>query len=141
MAWKLRGTGVKHTLPFVTRFAGLWLLVTIAAVLVAASFAYLLFAEQGADGVSRALATQTILTILAVCALAVFTTHRLAGPWIAVRRALDAVRDGNLDYHLRIRSQDVHIKNVEAAFNEMLSTLRSRGAGAAGGSAPAEPRR
>jgi methyl-accepting chemotaxis protein len=127
MAWKVRGTGVKHTFPFVFRFAALWFLVTVAAVLVAAVTTWMLMAEQGSEGISRALATQTILTVLAVAALAVFTTHRLAGPWIAVKRALDAVRDGDLAYNLRIRSKDVHIKNVEASFNQMLASLRDRG--------------
>jgi nitrogen fixation/metabolism regulation signal transduction histidine kinase len=136
MVRKLRGTGVRHTLPFVGRFAGLWMLVTSAAVLVAAVSTYLVFAQQheGAS-IGRVLAMQTVFTILAVGALAVFTTHRLAGPWIAVRRALEAVRDGNLDDRLRIRTQDVHIKGVEHAFNEMLESLQRRG-----GAAPPAPR-
>jgi len=127
MVRKLRGSGVRHTLPFVGRFAGLWMLVTSAAVLVAAVSTYLLFAQdhEGAS-VGKVLAMQTVFTILAVGALAVFTTHRLAGPWIAVRRALEAVRDGNFDDRLRIRTQDVHIKSVEHAFNEMLDTLQGR---------------
>jgi hypothetical protein len=130
MAWKLRGTGVRHTLPFVGRFAGLWLLVTTAAVLVAAGSTWLLFSERSGDAsLGNALAVQTVLTVLAVGALAIFTTHRLAGPWIAVRRACEAVRDGNLDDDLRIRSQDIHIRNVERAFNEMLASLRAKGPG------------
>jgi methyl-accepting chemotaxis protein len=129
MAKKLRGTGVRHTIPFVGRFAGLWLVVTIAAVLVASGSSYMLFAERFGDdspGLMRALAVQTVLTVLAVVALAVFTTHRLAGPWIAVRRACEAVRDGNLSLRLRIRASDVHVKNVERAFNEMIDALEGK---------------
>ncbi|HEV8632204.1 MAG TPA: hypothetical protein VGV61_17955 [Thermoanaerobaculia bacterium] len=135
MAWKLRGSGVRHTLPFVGRFAGLWLIVTITAVLVAASSTYLVFAERApagiASSVGKALLLQTGLTILAVVALAVFTTHRLAGPWIAVRRALEQVRQGNLEDRLRIRANDVYIRDVERAFNEMLDSLKGKGPGAA----------
>jgi nitrogen fixation/metabolism regulation signal transduction histidine kinase len=62
--------------------------------------------------------------VIAVVALAVFTTHRLAGPWIAVRRALDRVRDGDLDTPLRIRTVDPYLREVERAFNEMRESLR-----------------
>jgi nitrogen fixation/metabolism regulation signal transduction histidine kinase len=130
MAKRLRGTGVKHTIGFVGRFSGLWMVVTIAAVLVAAASTYLVFAErfEGATQVRfvRALALQTGLTVVAVVALAIFTTHRLAGPWIAVRRALEAVRDGNLDTRLRIRASDINCKNVEVAFNEMVEALNGK---------------
>ena len=139
--WNLRGTGVKHTFPFVYRFAGLWFLVTVGAVLVAAATTWLLLIERGEENLTRVLATQTVLSVLAVAGLAVFTTHRIAGPWIAVRRALDAVRDGNLDYDLRIRSLDPQIKNVEASFNQMLATLRERnGASSSAGPAAGAPR-
>src|SRR5581483_10928728 len=94
MAKRLRGTGVQHTIGFVGRFSGLWMIVTIAAVLVAAGSTYMVFAErfEGATQARfvRALALQTGITVIAVIALAIFTTHRLAGPWIAVRRALEA---------------------------------------------------
>jgi nitrogen fixation/metabolism regulation signal transduction histidine kinase len=67
-----------------------------------------------------------------VIALAVFTTHRLAGPMIAIRRALEDVRDGKLDRTLRFRRSDPHLGEIENAFNEMAAALRER----AGKSAP-----
>jgi nitrogen fixation/metabolism regulation signal transduction histidine kinase len=128
MARKLRGTGVRHTIHMVGRFAGLWLLVTVAAVVVAAASSYLLIStvmDGAAEGLLRALLLQAALTIVAVIALAVFTTHRLGGPWIAVRRALESVRAGDLETQLRIRSADPYLQEVERAFNEMTAELRA----------------
>ena len=127
---KLRGSGVRYTLPYLGRFAGLWVLVTLTAVAVAAASSYLVFAERSADeaSVGGALLLQTVLIALAVIALGIFTTHRLAGPWIAVRRALDRVRSGDLETELRIRSNDAHLREVERSFNEMIAALRERAA-------------
>ncbi len=125
----IRGTGLRHTLPFFIRFAGLWLVVSIAAVLVAGVSSYLLFAqrlESGGDDLRNAIILQTVLSVLAVIALAVFTTHRLAGPWVAVRRALLAVRDGDLEARLRFRVSDPRLQEVQNAFDEMVSSVRQR---------------
>ena len=130
MERRIRGSGLRHTFPYFVRYAALWLVVTIAAVLVASVSSYLLFAARvggaGVAGLRYALIIQTVLTILAVVALAVFTTHRLAGPWIAVRRALEAVRDGDLQARLRFRASDPRIQVVEVAFEQMLASLRER---------------
>jgi nitrogen fixation/metabolism regulation signal transduction histidine kinase len=132
MGKRFRGAGVQHTIHLVGRFAGLWLLVTLAAVIGAAVSSYYLCVAMMGDEVARSflrpLTLQAGLTVVAVVALAIFTTHRLAGPWIAVRRGLEAVRDGKLDTELRIRSADPYLKDVERAFNEMATSLRS-GAG------------
>jgi hypothetical protein len=133
---KLRVSGVRHTVPMVGRFAGLWLVVTLMAVAVAAVSSYLVFQSRAAvppgSHFVELLLLQTGLVVAAVVALAVFTTHRLAGPWIAVRRALEAVREGDLETQLRIRSVDPHLREVERAFNDMTAALR-RGAPGAGG--------
>ena len=42
MVRKIRGSGVRHTFPMVGRFAGLWLIVTLAAVAVAVASTYLM---------------------------------------------------------------------------------------------------
>jgi nitrogen fixation/metabolism regulation signal transduction histidine kinase len=131
MAKKLRGSGVQYTIHMVGRFAGLWLLVTVAAVVTAAASSYFLFValmgEEAARGFLGPLALQATLTLVAVVALAIFTTHRLAGPWIALRRALEQVRDGRLDTVLRIRSADPYLRDVERTFNEMTVALRASG--------------
>ena len=135
MAWKIRGTGLRHTLPYVVRFAGLWLVVAIAAIVVASVSSYMVFAQRSTEAAAGQLRTvviiQAVLSILAVIALALFTTHRLAGPWIAVRRALDRVTAGDFDSGLRLRATDPRIKEVELAFAQMLDSLRQRQRGVA----------
>ena len=136
---QVRGSGVRLTLPYVMRFSGLWLVVTILAVLVFAVTSYLELAdrltEAGRNRLLLVLSLQTVFVVLAVFALAVFTTHRLAGPLIAIRRALNDVRDGNLDRNLRFRRTDAQFGEVENAFNEMLVSLRQQAA--RGGEPPA----
>jgi hypothetical protein len=130
MERRIRGSGLRHTLPYFIRYALLWLVVTVTAVLVASLTTYLLFVERvgeaGAAGFRQALVILTVLTVSAVVALAVFTTHRLAGPWIAVQRALDAVRDGDLHAQLRFRASDPRFQAVEVSFEQMLANLRER---------------
>jgi nitrogen fixation/metabolism regulation signal transduction histidine kinase len=136
---QVRGSGVRLTLPYVLRFSGLWLVVTILAVLVFALTSYLELAdrlsEAGRNRLLLVLSLQTVFVLLAVFALAIFTTHRLAGPLIAIRRALDDVRDGKLDRDLRFRRTDPQFTEVENAFNEMLVSLRQQAA--RGGEPPA----
>ena len=121
-----RGSGVRHTLPHLGRYSGLWLLVSVVAVVVASVSTYLLFGQEGP--VDRSAVTilvfQTLLLIAALVGLAVFTTHRLAGPWIAVRRALQSLREGDLDTFLSLRTADEHLKEVEREFNRMVERMR-----------------
>lgn len=131
MARAFRGSGVRFTLPFVFRFLGLWMAVTVLIVLVFSVTSYLLLADrlavQGREGLALGLLiAQTVVTVLAVAALGIFTTHRLAGPIIALQRAFDDVRQGDLDRRLRFRQADDHLRGVETAFNEMVDTLKTR---------------
>jgi nitrogen fixation/metabolism regulation signal transduction histidine kinase len=130
---QFRGSGVRLTLPYVMRFSGLWLVVTLVAVLVFALTSYLSLADRltdaGRDRLLMVLGVQTIFVVLAVVALAIFTTHRLAGPLIAIRRACEDVRDGKLDRTLRFRRSDPQFSEVEAAFNDMVLSLRQQAGG------------
>ncbi len=124
-----RGSGIRHTVPFIGRFAGLWFLVTAVSVLVASISTYVIFIDRGVADETRflgMLAFQTTLILLALGGLAVFTTHRLAGPWIAVHRALEDVRKGDLQRELKIRRADEHLRLVENEFNGMMAVLRER---------------
>jgi HAMP domain-containing protein len=126
----VRGSGVKYTLPYMGRFAGLWLAVSVGAVVVASSSTFLAMTGPEGGDISGhqllVLGGQTLFLVAALFGLAIFTTHRLAGPWIAVLRAFQDVRRGNLDRRLRIRGSDLHLKEVEAEFNAMMEALRSR---------------
>src|SRR5215216_3351475 len=90
---RMRGTGVRFTLPYMFRYSALWLLVAVPAVAVFGVVCYLAASDR-LDGEARhhvalVLTVQTVLLILGVIALAVFTTHRLAGPLIALKRAFE----------------------------------------------------
>lgn len=135
---KVRGSGVKFTLPYVLRYSALWLVVTVAAVVLFGITSYLVAADRlGGDALRHMaliLIVQTVFLIAAVIALAVFTTHRLAGPYIALKRALEEVKQGELGRPLRLRTADIHLKEIEGSFNDMTAALRERLHGASGAS-------
>ncbi|HYU31768.1 MAG TPA: methyl-accepting chemotaxis protein [Thermoanaerobaculia bacterium] len=126
----VRGTGVRFTLRYVPRFSGLWLLVCVLTLVVFALTSYLgLVNSLGPAGRSRLLLVlilQTICVILGMVALAVFTTHRLAGPLVALLRAFQDVKAGDLDRQLRFRQSDRHLAELEKSFNEMMAAVRQR---------------
>lgn len=133
---QVRGTGVRYTLPFVLRFAGVWIVVTTMVVVVFAVTSYLVMFDRLSEEARRdlvlVLSIQTALAVLAVILLAVFSTHRLAGPLIGIRRALEDVKAGDLNRQLRFRSSDPHLEEIEAAFNQMTESVRQR-VGSGGG--------
>jgi methyl-accepting chemotaxis protein len=127
---QVRGAGVRVTLPYIVRFSGMWVLVTTLVAVVLGVTSYLVMFDQLSEEARRhlmvVLSVQTALVVLAVILLAVFSTHRLAGPIIAIRRALEDVKAGNLDRELRFRSTDPHLDEIAVAFNAMMASLRER---------------
>jgi methyl-accepting chemotaxis protein len=136
MARAFRGSGVKLTSPYMLRYLGLWLTVTVLVVLVFSITSYILLSERLSGPQLRhlvaVLSAQTIGVVLAIVALALFTTQRLAGPFIALKRAFDDVRAGDLTRRLRFRRSDTHLLEVEAAFNAMMESLEAKAKGDAG---------
>lgn len=127
---QVRGTGIRFTLPYVLRFSGVWILVTTVVVIVFGVTSYLvMFDRLSADArgdLILVLTIQTALAILAVILLAVFSTHRLAGPLVGIRRAMEDVKAGDLNRQLRFRRSDPHLEEIENAFNEMMEAIRQR---------------
>jgi methyl-accepting chemotaxis protein len=129
---EIRGFGVRLTLPYVLPFSGLWLVVTIVAMVVFAVTCYLaataspLFDDAARTRLALVLSAQTLFLIAAVFALAVFTTHRLAGPYVALIRAFEAVKNGDLERRLHFRRSDIHLRDVEISFAEMMAAVRER---------------
>src|SRR6185295_3746338 len=129
---EIRGSGVRHTLPYVLPFSGLWLIVTVMAMVVFGVTSYLaassspLLDDAARTRIAVVLGVQTLFLIAAVLALSVFTTHRLAGPYVAIIRAMEAVKNGDLERPLRFRGTDIYLQDVEIAFAEMLASLRER---------------
>lgn len=126
----VRGTGVRWTLRYVPKFAGIWLVVCVLTLIVFAVTSYWgLVNSLGEAGRSRlliVLTLQTLSVILGMVALAIFTTHRLAGPLVALLRAFEDVKAGDLNRQLRFRHTDTHLSDVEKSFNEMMTSVRQR---------------
>lgn len=131
---RVRGSGIRLTLPYVLRFSGVWILLTTVVVIVFAVTSFVVMfdrlTESARQDLILVLAIQTALAILAVILLAVFSTHRLAGPLIGIRRAMEDVKAGDLNRRLRFRRSDPHLEEIEAAFNEMMESVRGRIGGA-----------
>jgi methyl-accepting chemotaxis protein len=127
---KVRGSGFKFAVPFVLRYSIMWFVVIVAAVPVFGVASFLmssdLLTEEARGRLWTVVVTRTPLVIVAVAALALFTTQRLAGPFVALKRALDDVKNGDLDRELRFRRADGHLRDIEAAFNDMMAALRER---------------
>ena len=127
---QVRGSGVRLTLPYVFRVSGMWLLVSALILLVFSVTCYTaLFVrvpEPSRGPLVIILVVQTVFVLLALVALAIFSTHRIAGPLIALRRACDEVKAGNFETPLRFRRSDPHLGEVADAFNAMVSSIRQR---------------
>ncbi len=127
---KLRGTHFKFAFPFVLRYSIMWFIVIVAAVPAFGVASYLMSAdmltEEARSRLWTIMLTRTPLIIVAVAALALFTAQRLAGPFVALKRALHDVKNGDLDRRLRFRRADGHLRDIEAAFNDMMAALRER---------------
>ena len=57
--------------------------------------------------------------------LAAFTAHRIGGPYLALKRTMASIRDGDINSRLLLRNYD-KLDDVEKAFNEMMDALQAR---------------
>ncbi len=74
-----------------------------------------------------ALATVSISVFAVVVARSIMLTHRTAGAAFNICRCLDSVASGSYQTTLRLRKKD-NLRNLEAPFNTMVQSLRSRAA-------------
>ena len=128
MKTRFRGSGFKHTLSAVFPFSAVWVFVVVLTVpiLLIGMMAGDLVPESSYSDVWFFLATRMPVLALAAIALAIFTTSRVAGPLIPIRRAFVAVKGGDMDHRLSLRRSDRHLKNLEQAFGEMMVALLER---------------
>ena len=126
---KLRGTGFKHTLPAVTPFFGIWVLVVVltAPVITVAMMMSGIVPPSTHRDIWFFLLTRVPILALAATGLAIFTTARVAGPLILLRRAFEDVQRGDMDRRLNFRRSDKYLREVETAFNEMMVALSGQG--------------
>lgn len=127
---QVRGSGVRLTLPYVFRVSGMWLLVSALILLVFSVTCYTALFVRVPDGTRGPLVVilvvQTVFVLLALLALAIFSTHRVVGPLIALRRACEEVKSGNFETPLRFRRSDPHLGELADSFNGMVASIRQR---------------
>jgi signal transduction histidine kinase len=57
-----------------------------------------------------------------VIVLSVLESHRTAGAAYAIRRAVDAIRDGRSEIRIRLRQGD-HLQELARAINQLAETI------------------
>jgi methyl-accepting chemotaxis protein len=139
-------SNVKLTEKYRFQYLGLWMMICfffIALLNVAVFLLYeqmrLLAQPEGVDvelglALDHSAAMVTILALtlafgFSVVALAIFTAHRIGGPYIALKRTMAAIREGDLSQRLKFRDYD-KLEELEAAFNEMMDSVQARAEGA-----------
>ena len=125
---KIRGSGFKHTLPAVLPYSAVWVFVVVltAPVITVAMMLGSIVPPSLHGDVWFFLFTRVPVIALAATGLAIFTTTRVAGPLVQLRRAFEDVKRGDMDRRLRFRRVDKHLQELETAFNEMMVALRER---------------
>ena len=128
MKWKFRGSGFKHNLNAVWPFSGVWIIVMVLTppVLTIAMMLGGVVPESSHRDVWFFLLTRVPVIALAAIGLAIFTTNRVAGPMVQLRRAFEDVKRGDMDRRLRFRRADKHVQELETDFNEMMVALIER---------------
>ena len=135
-------SAIALTKKFHMRYMGWWVIVSIVHVVLLSGAAYLVYDQAQGLRAPRAeayvleemfqrdmtlavLIVETLLFIAAIFALAIMTVHRIAGPYLALKRTCDAIRDGNIDHRLHFREYD-GLEEVQVSFNQMMDVLQER---------------
>ena len=130
----LRGSGFKHNLESVWPFYGIWITIVVLSVpllTISMIWGNVVPPSAHADMWFFVL-TRTPFIVLTAVGLGIFTTNRVAGPSVHLRRAFEEVKNGNLDHRLSFRGEDKHLKTLETAFNEMMVAVRERAGSSSG---------
>ena len=98
MKWKARGSGFKHNLYAVWSFSGVWIIVMVLTmpVLTIAMMLGGVVPESTHSDIWFFLLTRVPVIALAAVGLAIFTTNRVAGPFVYLRRSFEAVERGDM---------------------------------------------
>lgn len=124
---------VQLTKKFHMRYFGLWVLMCAWLVGIINILLFIIVQQNAAAvneaGMSGAFMVAVLLTsalfILGVFAMAKFSAHRIAGPFVRLQRTFDEVRDGKFDTRLKFRESD-KLEEMENSFNGMLDALRQQ---------------
>ena len=122
---RLRGTGFKHTLPYLWHYSNIWFLVFLFSA--PGTFIGFLMTdvltEEGREATRAFLFTRMPIVVVAVAMLAVVLTARLAGPFIALKRTFADVAAGDMKRRLEFRGGETHLRGVEDGFNAMMDAV------------------
>ncbi|MCK6460598.1 MAG: hypothetical protein L6Q95_11985 [Planctomycetes bacterium] len=106
-------------LQIVAVLAGICLICAVAVKYVKSDEALELMSGEGVRNfLYRVTAAQFIVSAVTLGVLAIYLTHRFAGPAIALERAVRALVDGNTDRKLHLRERD-YLKAVGAAVEDL----------------------
>jgi methyl-accepting chemotaxis protein len=75
--------------------------------------------------VNKVLAAKIILYMAVVAIVAVFISHRLAGPIYRFERSTESVAQGDLTHRVQLRKGD-ELFDLQDRFNEMIESLQNR---------------
>ena len=135
-------SNIKLTKEFQFKYYGWWMVISILLIFLLSSSLYLLHEEHWQSllvqdpyksleyvftrgkFVTRLVLLSFILLIF-ITALGIMAAHRVAGPLIALRKAFDAVSDGDLSYRIHFRKVD-DLKPLEESFNHMMDSLENK---------------
>ncbi len=132
---------LKMTRRYRFQFLGAWMVVlTVLIVMLNVSIYinYSLMWEStpnlGADFITRlahhkwfAGASMLILSAIllgTMTSLALFSGHRIGGPYIALKRTMNEIRDGNYDARLHFREYD-RMDDVQDLFNQTMDVMQA----------------
>ncbi len=128
------------------RYLGLWMMVTIALMVVCNLTLYLWLQERFASGLGSLtdpayswslqfrqylggiLIIETLVFAIGIVALGKLTAHRIAGPYLRIQKTCEAVRDGDDALRLQFRDYD-GLQDLARTFNEMVDAVRGRSRG------------
>ncbi len=124
----VRGSGFRHTLPAVFKSSALWVVVVVltAPVLTVGMMLSGIVPPASHGDVWFFLLTRMPLIVLVAIGLAIFTTTRVAGPMVHLKRVCEDVKGGDMDRRLSFRQSDDHLRGLETAFNGMMVVLSER---------------
>lgn len=128
MKRKLRGSGYKHTLPWVLPTFAVWVVVLVitAPILSITMMLSGLVPTYLHGEIWFFLLTRTPAIGVAGIALAILTSARSAGPLVQLGRAFQDVKQGDMDRRLQFRKSDTAYRGIETSFNEMMAVLSER---------------
>ncbi len=68
---------------------------------------------------------EILFYLIGLVALSILTAHRIAGPYLALKRTFAQIREGDLNARLHFRKYD-NLDDVAVSFNTMMDAVKAR---------------